>query len=163
MVSRLTFSFIGFCQPFLLESFRLSVFTNGAVSLFLNSTVNFVKDMTLLTSLLRFIDCTNRLRVLHSILGWCHLSQVLRINTMSIATNVVNNHAVSNLSQISVVSNPMSFSLFLSKVESAVSIFIEIASPKNAVTLLRGKISKPLRFFLCKCVHVGNYTPCSSM
>lgn len=163
MVSRLTFNFISLCQPFLLEPFRLGILANRTVPLFFNRSVNLIKYMTILTSLLGFIYSTDRLGVFHSVLQGCYLSQMLRINTVPITTGMVYDHTIRNLTEKCVVSNPMRSSRFSSKVERAITIFIEVASPKNAITLFRGKISKPLIFPYCKYFHVGNCTPYSSI
>jgi len=163
MVSRLTLSFIGINQPLLMKPFRLGILTNRAIPLFLHSPINLIKRVSVLADSFSFVYCTNRLRVLHSVLQRCHLAQMLRINAVSILANMVNNHAISDVSKVYIISNSVRSPLFLPKVKSSVAILIAVTSPKNAVALLRGKISKPFRFFYCKCIHVGNYTPCSSM
>lgn len=125
MVSTLTFNHI-FRSPLFQEALRFVFFTNRAIALI---PVFFIKGMTKFTVGLTGVYCPNATRI-KRVFSNSQQSKMVRANTVSDTTDVVDDHSVRNITDEHVVSNSMCSASQLPKEKSSVSIFIQRTLPQ---------------------------------
>ena len=123
-----------FGSPLLLESFRLCVRTNGAISLLPINLVKLVAKFTMRLSCVygthaptikRIFSLSNRTKMV-----WAH--------TIRFRANMVYNKTIRYVTNINIISNPVSTSISFPKVKSTVPITVKWAIPLPT----RGRLSK---------------------
>ncbi len=158
MVSRLTFNFICFVEPFLLKTLRLFILTKRAISLSLLYSIDLIKRMTIFTKYSSFVYGTWGIRVFNYILGLSNHQQVFNGNASSVFTNMVNNHSLWYRTLVKIEGYSVCFSGLFSKVKKSVAIFIQIILPNLTIANLFPTFIKPIQFLFRAYFHTVQYT-----
>lgn len=159
MVSTLTLNRISFSSPLLAESFGLFRLTSRAISLL---TILSVKNMSIFTELFQCIFGRNRIRISQRVFSSRYLSQVIRVNTMPILTDMVNYIAVFNAAHRHVVSYTVSPATFFTEEKSTIAVLIKRTLPKTTLTIFYPFSIKSSKFLLSNSFHIP-IVPCSPL
>lgn len=149
MVSTLTQNFISFFKPFSSQSLALFSLAYRAVTLFSIKPVEWVAQFTM--SYLGFRN--------HGVFGCSKKSKMKRINTIPFAASMVNNFLSRYFSNMHVITDPMSPSPFLFKVERPITISVQRALPKHAFSFLNPLTVKPFQLIFRKTFHIVSLLP----
>lgn len=150
MVQNLTSNSV-FGSPLLIESSAFFGTTYRAVSLF---AIKSVKRVTVFAVSFLCVNCT-KTSTIKSIFFWCKKPKVVNLNAVSVATNMVNYHIFRYVTHGKIVRHPMSTSTLASKIESTVSVLIEVSLPKVATLFFNPLTIKPFHFFRCVSIHTS--------
>lgn len=144
MVQNLTMNNI-LSTPFSLEAFRLFIRTNRAISLF---AILKVKLMTIFAVRSKRIFSTNTVRVNEGVLSNSDYSKVRYIDTASILTNMVYNHASRYVTLMNKIRYSMRSTIKLTKEKYSVSIFIKWRLPKMTTIIFNPFTVKSFEFLI---------------
>lgn len=149
MVSKLTLNFICLIKKSLSTSFMRFSSTNRTRPLTAIKSIKWVSIFTMCFSSVY----TSYISWIKRVFFWCYHPKMCWINTIRLATDMVYNHSFLNISNKHIIWCSMSPSSFMPKEKSTISVFVEIISPKMALSLLLPELIKSINLIFCISFH----------